>query len=120
MTKTSKQIKSLPEAVDLITPKPSMEDDDKHPFTIVSFKKKQPAVHAPTRGTTTTASSKEERSPARTRSSANQAGVLVTISTLGALHYHIFPIIQKLVGQIKDPKDPFAIKWRKITTPGAN
>jgi hypothetical protein len=43
-----------------------------------------------------------------------------TISTFGAFHYRIFPIIQKLVGQTKDPKDPFAIKCRKITTPGAN
>ncbi len=61
------------EAVDLITPQTSMEDDNKHPFTIVSYKKKQPAVHATTRGTTTTASSKEERSPVWTRSSTNQA-----------------------------------------------
>ncbi len=42
--------------------------------------------------------------------------MLVTISTFGAFHYRIFPIIQEIIRNNKAPDDPFVKQWKSITS----
>jgi len=120
MTKASKNNKNLSATADRGVPNESLKKDD-NSFTMVSHQMRQPNVaHTPARssGTSTNVAQVKERSPVRTRSSDHQVGVLVTISTFGAFHFRIFPVIQHLVSQSKDKNDNFVKKWRKITSQG--
>jgi len=119
-------------------PAANMDDqpsEDGNSFTIVSYHKKKPGTapvaHArATAATLTTGTGKGKingstgggsgkphtLSPVRTRSSSNKNGVLVTISTFGAFHYRIYPLIQGIVSRYKALDNPFIRQWQKITT----
>jgi len=141
MTRNNHKNKATSTASNSATAPASMKEDDKHPFIVVSHRKKPsgtPAgAHTTARSsvenTATPVSSKHSyaskvvdktalpmRSPVRTRSSTQSTGILVTISSFGAFHYRIFPVIQQIISTIKTSQDPFLETWRKITTQSSN
>lgn len=74
-------------------------------FTLVSYKKKGSAARA------------AEIPSVQTRAATKGTNQLViTLSTFGKFHQHIFPILQKICVQQNLQLDPFVVTWRKLTT----
>jgi len=122
-----KKIKQTMTLSDAVTADDRSNGEDRNSFTIVSYKKQAatrsttcaPAQATPSRMPTGKTDNKHKESKDTssicTRGSVNKNGTLVTITTFGAFHYRIFPLIQKIVDSFGNREDSFIRKWRDIT-----
>jgi hypothetical protein len=51
-----------------------------------------------------------------THESANNDGTMVTMSTFGTFHHHVFANIQEIVCNSSIEQHPFVVHWLKIKT----
>jgi hypothetical protein len=103
-------------------------DDNNSSFTVVSYKKKPHAARSndtvastatSTNGRSSTSmNGKSSFSPLHTRGSTTNTNILVTLSTIGTFHFHVYPIIQQILKSPDYQTHPFMVKWRNIMNQG--